>query len=97
MAKKKIPTRKCVGCGEMKERTLLCRVIRNKQGEFLADPKGKAEGRSAYICKDPACLQIARKKKGLERAFSGAIPEEIYATLERVCVLPAEGEAERTI
>ena len=47
---KKIPTRKCVGCGEMKEKKELIRIVRTPEGEILLDATGKANGRGAYIC-----------------------------------------------
>ena len=35
MANKKIPLRQCVGCGEMKAKKELIRVIKNDEGVFL--------------------------------------------------------------
>ena len=44
---KKIPMRKCVGCGEMKEKKELIRIIKNADDEILLDATGKANGRGA--------------------------------------------------
>ncbi|MBO5556455.1 MAG: YlxR family protein [Oscillospiraceae bacterium] len=78
---KKIPMRQCLGCREMKPKKELIRVVRTPEGEVCLDFKGKANGRGAYICPDPQCLKKAIKAKALERAFSTAIPEEVYARL----------------
>lgn len=81
--KRKIPMRKCTGCGEMKPKKELVRVVKNKDGEISLDLTGKKAGRGAYICKELSCLQSARKNRGLERAFSCKIPEEIYDGMEQ--------------
>lgn len=81
MAVKKVPVRRCVGCGEGKPKKELVRVVRSPEGEVLLDETGRASGRGAYLCHSPACLAKARKKKSLERAFECAIPPEVYEHL----------------
>ena len=94
MRKKKIPLRKCSGCGEMKPKQELIRVVRApsvtdeegavvQMGELSLDLTGKKPGRGAYLCRDLKCLQAARKARRLERAFSCKIPEELYDALEK--------------
>ena len=78
---KKIPMRQCLGCREMKPKKELIRVVRSPEGEISLDFKGKANGRGAYLCPDPACLKKAVKVKALERAFSCQIPQEVYEAL----------------
>lgn len=83
MAKeRKIPLRKCSGCGEMKPKSELVRVVRSPEGELSMDLTGRKAGRGAYVCRSIDCLRTARKAKRLERAFSCAIPPEIYDRLE---------------
>lgn len=79
---KKIPLRKCSGCGEMKPKKELIRVVRSPEGEISLDLTGRKNGRGAYVCPNVDCLRIARKAKRLERAFACAIPPEIYDRLE---------------
>ncbi len=79
---KKIPMRRCVGCGESKEKKSLVRVVRTPEGNVLLDRVGRANGRGAYICNDPNCLALAQKRKSLVRAFGTAIPDEIYEELK---------------
>lgn len=83
MAERKIPLRKCIGCGEMKDKRELVRIVRNKEGEISVDLVGKKPGRGAYICKSIKCLDKAQKAKRLERAFSTRIEPEIYDTMRR--------------
>ena len=80
---KKIPTRKCVGCGEMKEKKDMIRVIRSPEGEILLDTTMKANGRGAYICNSAECFKKAVKNKGLERSLKSQIPQDVLKRLEK--------------
>ena len=80
---RKIPTIKCIGCGELKEKNQLVRIVRSKEGEISLDMTGKKNGRGAYICPDPQCLKQAFKKKGLDRSFKIGVPESVYETLKK--------------
>ena len=83
MQGKKVPMRMCTGCGEMKPKKELVRVVKTPEGEFLLDLTGKKSGRGAYLCANEQCLAKARKTKQLERALETAIPDEVYEKLER--------------
>lgn len=80
---KKIPLRQCIGCGEMKEKKDMMRILKTAENEIFLDATGKKNGRGAYICRSMECLRKARKNKGLERSFKMSIPTEVYDTLER--------------
>ncbi len=80
---KKIPERTCTGCGEVKPKNQLLRVVRSPQGEISLDFTGKKSGRGAYLCHDPACLKKARRAKRLERNLDCAIPDAVYDALEQ--------------
>ena len=80
---KKIPLRQCVGCGEMKGKKDMMRVLKTAEGDICLDVTGKKNGRGAYVCKNGDCLKLARKNKGLERSFKMSIPVEVYDTLEK--------------
>ena len=79
---KKIPLRQCVGCGEMKGKKDMMRVLKTVEGEICLDVTGKKNGRGAYVCKNAECLKLSRKNKGLERSFKMSIPKEVYDALE---------------
>jgi len=80
---KKIPQRQCIGCGEMKGKKEMIRVIKTAEGEILLDATGRKNGRGAYLCPSEECLKKAIKNKGLERSFKMAIPKEVYESLEK--------------
>lgn len=80
---KKIPMRQCVGCGEMKNKKEMMRVLKTPEDEIVLDVTGKKNGRGAYLCKTGECLKKARKNKGLERSFKMSIPNEVYDNLEK--------------
>ena len=48
----------------------------------MIDLTGKANGRGAYLKMTKEALEIARKKKSLEKALERPIPEEIYLKIE---------------
>lgn len=79
---KKIPQRMCTGCGEMKPKKELVRVVKPKDGDIDIDLTGRANGRGAYICKSLSCFQAARKARRFEKAFSCKIPDDVYARME---------------
>ena len=82
MPAKKVPMRMCSGCGEMKPKRELVRAVKSPDGEISLDLTGKKSGRGAYVCKNMDCLKKARKAKRFERAFSCAIPDEVYQRME---------------
>lgn len=82
----------CSGCGEMKPKKELVRVVKAPEktdengnvtgGEISLDLTGRKPGRGAYVCHDPECLKKARKARRFEKAFSCRIPDEVYDTME---------------
>lgn len=79
---KKIPLRRCCGCGEMKPKKELVRVVRKPDGNIELDTVGKVAGRGAYVCNSAECLQKAIKNGGLSRTLQISVPEEIYESLK---------------
>lgn len=75
--------RQCVGCGEMKSKKEMLRVLKTAENEILLDATGKKNGRGAYLCFSRECLTKAIRGKGLERSFKMAIPREVYDKLEK--------------
>ena len=83
MINKKVPMRQCVGCGEMKSKKDLIRVIKTPEEEIILDATGRKNGRGAYMCANMECLRTAMKRKGLERSLKVAIPQDVYDSLEQ--------------
>jgi predicted RNA-binding protein YlxR (DUF448 family) len=80
---KKIPLRQCIGCGEMKSKKELIRVLKTTEDEIVIDATGRKNGRGAYICPSMDCFKKAVKSRGLERSLKMAIPKEVYEALEK--------------
>ena len=80
---KKVPQRHCIGCGEMKNKRDLIRVLKTTDGQITIDATGRKNGRGAYLCPSMDCFKKAVKGKGLERSFKMAIPKEVYESLEK--------------
>ena len=83
MVSKKIPMRQCVGCGEMKSKKEMIRVIKTPEEEIVLDATGKKNGRGAYLCRSGVCFAKARKTKAMERSLKVSIPETVYEALEK--------------
>lgn len=82
-AVKKIPQRQCIGCGEMKNKKEMIRVIKTPEDIIMLDATGKKNGRGAYLCKSEECFVKAMKSKGLERSLKVNIPGEVYVELKK--------------
>lgn len=78
---KQAPVRKCVGCQQMFPKRDLIRVVLTPEGEIHLDATGKRNGRGAYLCQSAQCLQLARKRRALERALKTSIPGPLYDQL----------------
>lgn len=78
---KKIPTRRCTGCGEHFGKQTLVRIVRSPLGEISLDTTGKKPGRGAYICKNATCLQKAQRAHRIEQALGVTISDEIFSAI----------------
>ena len=78
---RKQPLRACIGCGAMKEKKQMIRVVKTPEGDFVLDATGKRNGRGAYLCPSEECLEKAIRSKGLDRSFKMAVPQEVYRRL----------------
>lgn len=81
MNTRKIPLRQCTGCGEMKSKKEMIRVIKTPENNIMLDKTGKKNGRGAYLCDSSDCFNKAIKSKGLERSLKTEIPKEIFDML----------------
>lgn len=80
---RRVPMRLCVGCGQMKAKKELTRVVRTPEGLVDLDPTGKKSGRGAYLCRSAECLESALKAKKLEKALEVPVSEEVVARLRQ--------------
>lgn len=79
---KKIPLRMCSVCKKMLPKKELIRVVKTNENKFFVDTSLKANGRGAYICKNPLCFEKCKKTRALNRAFKEPVPEEVYLEIE---------------
>lgn len=84
----------CAGCGQMKSKKELIRIVKTPEDDIILDPTGKKNGRGAYVCKSIECLQNAFKTKGLERSLKVGIPKDVIEMLEKEMVNFESGEKE---
>ncbi|MCI8836642.1 MAG: YlxR family protein [Hungatella sp.] len=83
MSTKKVPLRQCIGCGEMKSKKEMIRILKTEEEGIVLDATGRKNGRGAYICPSRECLEKAVKSRGLDRSFKMSVPKEVYQTLEK--------------
>lgn len=77
-----MPHRTCVACRTERAKRDLIRIVRAAgTGELGVDLRGKASGRGAYLCADPACLERGLGEGSIGRALETTIDE---ATRERL-------------
>lgn len=80
---KKIPMRRCVGCGESKPKQELIRITAQEEG-VLPDPTGRANGRGIYLCRGNAeCFAAAKKKKAIPRGLGKELSDVDMDVLEK--------------
>ena len=79
---KKVPLRMCVVCREMKPKNECIRVVRTTDDTYVVDSTGKLNGRGAYVCKNPTCLEKCKKTKALNKAFKHNVNEQVYLKVE---------------
>lgn len=81
---KKIPERKCTGCGERFPKKELLRVVRSPEGEISVDSTGKKNGRGVYICKNAECFKKVRKGDKLSKNLEIKVSDEIYSQIQEI-------------
>ena len=65
--------RKCIGCGAIKDVKELIKSTKNfVDGKVIVNPNSKIFGRSAYLCYNEKCKELAFKKNRLNRALKSS-------------------------
>lgn len=67
--------RTCTGCGKVRNKREMLRIVKTPDGEIMHDLKGKIPGRGAYICYDINCVEIAFKKNRLAKTLKHDISD----------------------
>ncbi len=71
--------RRCVSCRQLNDKSAFWRVVRLFDSHQVQLDQGM--GRSAYLCPQASCLQMAQKKERLGRALKATVSAEIYQVL----------------
>ena len=74
---KKVPIRTCIVCRKPLPKKELNRIVKSGE-EIFFDMTGRANGRGAYVCSDPECMNKLKKQKVLNRVFSCQVEPEVY-------------------
>ena len=62
--------RKCVGCGKIYDATQMIKLTKDYiSQEIIINPNSKIFGRSAYLCYNNQCIELALKKNKLNKAL----------------------------
>ena len=80
---RKIPMRMCVVSREKLPKKELIRIVRTDNGVII-DETGKVNGRGAYVKKDIAVIEKAKKTKVLDKHLEVNVPTEIYEQLKEI-------------
>jgi predicted RNA-binding protein YlxR (DUF448 family) len=86
-AARRPPTRSCIACRTSREKRELLRVVRSPDGTVTFDPKGRANGRGAYVCRDAACIATALGRGTLARTLETPIPAALRAELDAAAAM----------
>ena len=81
MRTRHVPMRRCVVCGARTAKRQLLRIVQTPEGQLLADPRGKRNGRGAYIGRGAPCWEGSRWRERLGRALERHITEEQFSAV----------------
>ena len=60
--------RKCISCGELKPQKELIKITKeHSSGDVVIQPNSGIFGRSAYLCYNENCINVAFKKNRLNK------------------------------
>ena len=71
-----VPMRTCAVCRTVRPKRSMTRLVRDAQGDVVADPTGRLAGRGTYVCDDPACREPRRLVAAVQRALDAPVAIE---------------------
>ncbi|HSO29120.1 MAG TPA: YlxR family protein [Candidatus Sulfomarinibacteraceae bacterium] len=84
-----------MACRTPRDKRELVRVVRTPDGAIRADATGRAPGRGAYVCHDPACIANAIARGALARALETRVPAGLHEELTATITLDSIGGGAR--
>lgn len=85
MQMRKVPMRMCTGCGQMKPKRELVRVVKSQDGEISLDLTGKKAGRGAYVCIISSACKSPEKHGVWRKHFLAGFPMKFMIKWRRNC------------
>ena len=76
--------RSCIVTKEKLPKQELIRIVRTPDQEVIIDVTGKVNGRGAYLKKDLAVFEKAKKNKILDKILEIEVKDEIYENLKKI-------------
>ena len=68
--------RKCIGCGELKNRSQMIKITKeHSSGKLVVEPNSKIFGRSVYLCYNQECTNTVIKK-GINKTLKVNLSKE---------------------
>ena len=78
------PVRTCVACRQEAGKRELVRIVRRPDGSVELDRSGRLSGRGAYIHPAATCVEVARKRRALDRALGAPVRPEVWAEVSNL-------------
>jgi predicted RNA-binding protein YlxR (DUF448 family) len=78
---KHVPQRSCIICRQVRSKRELLRLVYVPDTGVQIDTTGKAPGRGAYLCGDPACWEKAARGDALSKALRVTLSEQDRALI----------------
>ncbi len=72
--------RRCVACRKLLNRQQLWKITRDYQDGVVLD---SGMGRSAYLCRNEACLEESWRRKRLQKALRCQVPASVVEMLQK--------------
>ena len=72
------PVRTCVACRQEAGKADLIRLVRKPDGRVGVDRAGRAPGRGAYLHATAECIELARKRRSVDRALKTPVQPELW-------------------
>lgn len=81
----KVILRKCISCNQLIDRAALLRITKLYDShEVIIAPNSKQFGRSLYLCYNIECIQLAIKKKKLQKFLRKELTEELILKIKNL-------------
>jgi len=78
---RKRPQRTCIGCRQVKDKSILIRLVLTAEGRIEIDPSGKKAGRGTYLCRNQNCWREGLNTKNLEKVLKSKVNKANMAEL----------------